>query len=118
MTIGTIDLTGVQISSFDLRNVKIRELVLSHCLISARFLQSNRHWFPNGMDTLDLSHNPISSLSNFEFMNVDRLWLSRCGIDLLKNVVFHSRIVCLDGNPIEIMKNVTFLCLFLAFFMC
>ena len=107
-----LDLRYNQIQNVNLRNIPVLSadvvLDLSYNNITAESLISNEFLLPHGLQEVDLSHNPIGSISNFGFPSARTVTLLHCGISSLQNVVFNAKAVCLTDNPLKLVQNVTF----------
>ena len=77
-------------------------------MLSGNMLSSNQLLLPDNVHILDLADNPLNELADYEFPHGESLYLDRCQISSMKNIVFNSKYVILNYNPIQIVQNVTF----------
>ena len=83
-------------------------LKLANNKITAKSFAANHIFIPQTLKELDLSNNPIGSISNYNFCVSGNVILENCGISSLENMIFCAKRVSLKGNPLDTMRNITF----------
>ena len=104
-SIVVLDLTNNDIHSIHLQNTLIANLYLSNNKLS-NF--SKEVHLPEVLNVLSLGYNPIESICDYEFPLCSYLSIFQANIGIIANVVFKSKTVVLNDNPLRTVKNVTF----------
>ena len=104
-SIVVLDLTHNDIHSIHLQNTLIANLYLSNNKLS-NF--SKEVHLPKVLNVLSLGYNPIESICDYEFPLCSYLSIFQANIGIIANVVFKSKTVVLNDNPLRTVKNVTF----------
>ena len=105
---------NAHITLLDLFSNKLKKLDLSHTSVNHIIVEDNLLMniensllLTSRLNRLDLSGNPIGSLSHFKFPFGKKLCMRHCDISSMTNVIFSTEEICLCHNPLKTIKNVT-----------